>query len=111
TAMLAARGRGIGRAVIGTAFAVPSPVSPTPNMRPWIDVPPERLASSDEMVLKNINASLPAGMAPLGAVHEIFSGSSSLFTGVPELDPYGPRDPLGYLGLTSGQLAAVPPQW
>ncbi len=111
TAMLATRGRAIGRVVIGTAFAVPLPVDPTPNMRSWVNVPAQRLANSDAMVLGNINASLPADVPPLGAVHEIFAGVSSLFTGVPELDPYGPRDPAGYLGLYSGRIGSVPPRW
>jgi hypothetical protein len=111
TALLAARTRSISRAAIGTAFAVPLPVSPTPNMRAWVNVPEHRLASSDASVLETINASLPEGSPALRAVHEIFDGVVNLFTGVPELDPHGLRQSRDYLGLYSGGFGSVPPQW
>jgi hypothetical protein len=111
TALLAARGGRAARIVIGTTFTAPPPVNPTPNMRHWVPVPQQRLVSSDESVLKVINGCLPPGAPPLGAVHEIFDGSASLLTGLPELDHYGPRDPEHYLGLYAGSLDGSPPAW
>lgn len=109
TALLAARLLGIPRAVIGSPFAVPPVAHPTPNMRAWMQVPPARLLDSDSRVLAAVNAALPAGAAPIPAIHEIFSEASRFFIGVPEIDPYGPRDPADYLGLaTQGSGTAVP---
>lgn len=111
TALLAARGRKLALAVTGAPFTVPPPVSPTPNMRSWVGVPPQRLDSSDESVLKTINSSLPAGAPRVGALHEIFEGTQRFISGVPELDPYGPRDPRDFLGLYSGSIGSATPRW
>jgi UDP:flavonoid glycosyltransferase YjiC (YdhE family) len=111
TALLAARGRGTARAVFGNPFAVPPRSSPTPNMRSWVEVPHERLANSDTGVLDVINRSLGGAAPPLGALHEIFEGAARLYTGLPELDPYGPRAPGDYLGLYTGVAASRPAAW
>jgi UDP:flavonoid glycosyltransferase YjiC (YdhE family) len=111
TALLAARGLKTARAVFGNPFAVPPAVSPTPAMRSWVEVPAQRLASSDDSVLKVINSSLPADAPRLGAVHEIFDGATRLYTGIPELDPYGPRDPGDYLGLYTGVIGTGSAAW
>lgn len=109
TALLAARLLGVPRAVIGSPFAVPPEAHPTPNMRAWMRVPAERLLDSDSRVLAAVNAALPAGALHLGAIHGIFSDASRFFIGVPEIDPYGPRDAADYLGLvTQGSGTAVP---
>ncbi len=98
TALLAARELGLPRAVIGSPFNVPPPCTPTPNMRDWEVVSESRLADSDRRVLEVINAVLPHG---LPAVHGIFDGATGLLSGLPQLDPYGRRDPCSYLGLSS----------
>ncbi|HET9404079.1 MAG TPA: glycosyltransferase, partial [Burkholderiales bacterium] len=58
-----------------------------------------------------INSALPAGTPRLSALHDIFDGARCFFNGVPELDPYGPRDPGGFLGLYSGGVGSAVPQW
>jgi UDP:flavonoid glycosyltransferase YjiC (YdhE family) len=111
TALLSARGRGTPRMLFGNAFAVPPAVSPTPNMRSWAEIPRERLAGSDASVLKIINESLPAGSAPLAALHELFAGAARAYLGVPVLDQYGARDPGDYLGLYTGVIGSGAPRW
>ena len=111
TALLAARGSGVSRCTFGNAFSVPPEVSPSPNMRDWLAVPPERLAGSDESVVRTINAALPSGQVPLTAVHQLFEGSCRLFVGIPELDPYGPREAANYLGLLPGRSGEARVQW
>lgn len=111
TALLAARGLPLRCAAIGNPFAVPPPVHPTPNMRPWLEVPPQRLLSSDEAVLTTINAVLPAGVPRLGALHELFGDVVKMFVGLPELDPYGARDAHHYLGLHTGVSGSAPARW
>lgn len=110
SALLAARGVRVARAVIGSPFNVPPAVQPTPNMRSWVAVPPERLTDSDGRVLAVINAALPAGSG-IAALHEIFSGAARFFSGVPELDPYGARPAADYLGLQALSTGDAPPEW
>lgn len=110
TALLAARGLDVARAVIGSPFNVPPAVVPTPNMRPWMTVPAERLADSDRRVLAVINQELPPG-GGLHALHDIFAGAECFFSGVPELDPYVARQPGDYLGLQSLSTGTAAPAW
>lgn len=111
TALLSARLLGLPRAVIGSAFNVPPDTAPTPNMRPWVDVPAARLADSDARVVAVINASLPAGAAPFAEIREIFSGAGRFLAGVPELDPHGANDPEHYLGLHTVSTGTAEPRW
>lgn len=111
TALLAARDSGVRRCTFGNAFSVPPGVSPSPNMRDWLAVPPQRLAGSDESVVGTINAVRPSGHPPLTAVHQLFDGSHRLFVGIPELDPYGPRAASDYLGLLAGRSGSQRVEW
>lgn len=110
SALLAARDLGIARAVIGSTFNVPPPAAPVPNMRPWLEVPPARLADSDRRVLEVINQVLPQGRG-LREMQDIFSGAACFFSGTPELDAYVARSPDDYLGLQSLSTGAAVPVW
>lgn len=110
TALLAARGMRVARAVIGSAFNVPPAVAPMPNMRPWLAVARERLADSDTRVLAVINAVQPPDQR-IGALHDIFDGAAQFLSGVPELDPHGPRDSGDYLGMHAVSTGTASPQW
>lgn len=111
TALIAARLSGIPAALIGTPFSVPPDVHPTPNMRPWMEVPAQRLADSDARVLAAINAVLPAGAEPLTQISRIFSGAPRFFIGVPETDTYGTRSDATYLGLAGVNVGGSLPAW
>lgn len=112
TALLAARGlRNLRCIAFGNPFAVPPSVHPMPNMRRWLDVPTQRLLNSDALVLKTINQSLHPSAAPLTAVHQIFEHADCMLVGIPELDPYGPRTKVSYLGLHVGISGKAAPQW
>jgi UDP:flavonoid glycosyltransferase YjiC (YdhE family) len=111
TALLAARGMPCAKIVTGSPFTIPPRSSPTPNLRPWVDVPLERLVNSDAAVLATANASLPDGMARLDTVAEIFDGAELLLNGVPELDPFAPRETATYLGLHAGLIGKEVPRW
>ncbi len=111
TALLAARASGVRRCTFGNAFSVPPEVSPSPNMRDWLAVPPERLAGSDKTVVNTINAALSSDDQPLTEVHQLFEGSHRLFVGIPELDPYGPREAANYLGLIAGRSGNRRVEW
>lgn len=112
TALLAARGlRNLRCIAFGNPFSVPPSVHPTPNMRRWLDVPAQRLLNSDALVLNTINQSLQSSAVPLTAVHQIFEHADCMFVGIPELDPYGPRANVSYLGLHVGISGKAMPQW
>jgi len=110
TALLAARGTAIACSTFGNPFAVP-PVSPTPNMRDWLDVPVHRLQDSDARVMATINTALAPGVPPIVSLTDIFEGADSLFVGMPELDQYGPRAPDNYIGLHAGRSGSEPALW
>jgi UDP:flavonoid glycosyltransferase YjiC (YdhE family) len=112
TALLAARGLQNLRCIaFGNSFAVPPDVHPTPNMRRWLDVPQQRLLNSDTLVLETINQSLPSSADPLSAVHQLFDRADRMFVGIPELDPYGPRQAGFYLGLYLGISGKAAANW
>ena len=111
TALIAARSLGVPTAVIGTPFAVPPDVQPTPNMRQWVQVPAARLEDSDARVLATVNAALPAGMPAIPALRWIFSGAEQFLLGLPETDPYGPRDAAIYFGLLGRSTGTAMPAW
>jgi len=111
TALLAARLEQRPAAVIGSPFAVPPEVHPTPGMRHWVQVPPERLVSSDARVLAVINAVLPSGVRSLTALHELFSGTGKFFLGMPETDPYGARADALYFGVHGRSTGTAVPSW
>jgi len=110
TALLAARGLPVARAIIGGSFNVPPAVTPTPNMRPWVTVPPARLADSDRRVIGVINDVLYPD-DHLDALYRIFDGAARFFSGAPELDPYGARPEEDYLGLQALSTGSAVPEW
>ena len=111
TALLAARGRVIACSTFGNPFSVPPPVSPTPNMRDWMDVPAQRLQDSDTRVVSAINAALAPDAPPISSLPQMFEVADHLFVGMPELDPYGPRASGNYVGLHTGRSGNEPALW
>jgi hypothetical protein len=55
TTMLAARTMALPVITVGSGFCVPPRVNPTPNMRPWMPVPAQRLVEADKIVTEAIN--------------------------------------------------------
>jgi UDP:flavonoid glycosyltransferase YjiC (YdhE family) len=112
TALLAARGTGIPRVVFGTGFASPPRVSPMPSIRPWQDVPLERLEAGEQRVLDTANAALRAiGTDPLAAFHELFDVEESILATLPELDHYGARPNARYWGPIFDNADGSEPHW
>jgi len=111
TALLAARGMAVACSTFGNPFCVPPPVSPTPNMRDWMDVPAQRLQDSDTRVVSAINAALAPDAPPISSLPQLFEVADHLFVGMPELDPYGPRASGTYIGLHTGRSGSAPAVW
>jgi UDP:flavonoid glycosyltransferase YjiC (YdhE family) len=100
-ALLAARGTSIRTIPVGIGFLQPPPVSPLPNLRTWDKTAvPERMAAREQQVLAGMNQGLDAIGAPrvtsVGALYNEID-ICELYT-YPELDDYGPRDRVKYLG-------------
>jgi hypothetical protein len=119
TAILAAKTLGMRCAVLGNAFTVPPLVSPTPNMRSWLELPPARLPSSDRSVLDTINHVLTSfGVPAFEHLHELFAIDDIVITNFPELDHYAPlrtaadRQRITFCGPISAHTGdVVPPAW
>ncbi len=100
-ALLATRGTPMRSLVGGIGFLVPPPVSPLPLQRTWAkDYKPERMAAREAMVLAGMNQALDAIDAPrvasIGALYG--EADARLIYTYPELDDYGPRQDVTYLG-------------
>ncbi|OGV71272.1 MAG: hypothetical protein A3B82_04025 [Methylophilales bacterium RIFCSPHIGHO2_02_FULL_57_10] len=92
TALLAARMMDIPSAAIGSGFFVPPLQSPMPSIRPWLNVPAQRLEQADQMVLATMNRLLEdEGSAPLGSVADLFDLPASFLMTFRELDHYSQR--------------------
>lgn len=111
TAILAARTMNIPVMLFGSGFFAPPPVSPTPNMRPWVPVEQDRLVEIDHVALTTMNRILSHFDKPgLAHVAELFSVEEPTLLIFPELDHYPNRGQAKYWG-TLPAAVANPPQW
>jgi UDP:flavonoid glycosyltransferase YjiC (YdhE family) len=93
TAMLAARTLSLRCAVLANAFIVPPRTAPTPNMRPWLQIPAGRLEDSDKRVLEVMNTvQSGSGTPAIAHLYELFDVNDIVMTTFPELDPYPRRE-------------------
>lgn len=114
TALLAARGAAMRRAIIGTGFFCPPLISPLPAFRTWEKQPQGRLEQAEAIALASANRVLDAlGAPPLPRLADLFDVDENFLTTWPELDHYSQR-PAGtrYWGpeglLHEGAAAAWP---
>jgi UDP:flavonoid glycosyltransferase YjiC (YdhE family) len=99
TALLAARGIPFKRALIGIGYCSPPRTTPFPNMRPWLTVPPERLADGERIVLQITNSVLADfGVKPMNALCDLLDVDEDFLCTFPELDHYPDRGPARYWG-------------
>lgn len=109
-ALLAARGTSIRVLVVGLGFIVPPPVSPLPKLRSWAEGVPERMAAREQTVLDAWNQALKAvGSPAVASVGALYGEAdiTELYT-YPELDDYGPRQGVKYLGNFQPGIGATP---
>ncbi len=113
TALLAARSMGLSATTLGSGFYFPPRQTPMLNMRPWLNVPRERLEHSDATVLHTMNSVLAAYNAkPLAAVNDLFETAENFLCTFAELDHYPQRESSEYWGacynVEMGQEVAWP---
>lgn len=98
-ALLAGRILGLPRAQIGTGFEIPPSLSPLPSIRPWQNIPEQRLRRSERAVTEVINNVVRSFRGrELERLCDLFDTEARIFTTFAELDPYGPRPNERYTG-------------
>ena len=99
TALLAARAARLPVQLIGTGFEIPPDVSPLPSFRPWEAIHEQRLHDAEAHCLAQINACLVKRNAVrVNAINDLFPAKNIALTTFAELDPFGPRENVSYLG-------------
>ena len=116
TALLAARGRPLRRAVLCNGFFLPPAVQPMPPFREWERNDTARLAQSEARALVTCNAVMAAtGGPPLSALHDLLAADAQFLLTWPELDHYGagPQGRPGghYWGALAARDHGLPALW
>ena len=113
TAILAARTLGIPVLTYSYGFCVPPPLQPTPNMRPWLQVPQDRLACAEQQVTGTINQVLAEfGQPAIAGVADLFRVEEPSLMTFPELDHYvNCRGPASYWGCLVSSISGEQPAW
>lgn len=112
TALLAARARGLPVVLTCIGFELPPAVSPLPSIRPWESIPIERLQQADSVVLHTVNSVLDRyDQAPVSRVADLFTNLPTVMTTFPELDHYGARSDVLYVGPVSALTNAIECPW
>ena len=112
TALIAARRLAVPVHIMGTGFEVPPAISPMPGFRPWQAIPETILQQSERSLIAQINA-LPeqATGAKLTSLKDLFAPSQPQLTTFPELDPFGPRTGVDYIGPLYALSNALNIEW
>jgi UDP:flavonoid glycosyltransferase YjiC (YdhE family) len=111
TASLAARAMKIPRVLIGDGFTLPPATTPLPHMPGLSWATPESAAHAEARVLRVVNAVMKKlHLEPLQALKELFDGERLLLT-FPELDQYGARSGVPYLGPLMEPSGGHPTRW
>lgn len=114
SALLAARGLGIPRMVIGNSFSIPPTERPLPRFRWWTSGAGElpRLEETEARATKNSNAVLmELGAPPIGQLSDLFQAEATYICGRPKLDVYGERSQCEYIGPINNTALGVTPHW
>ena len=109
TALLAARGLGVKRILLGTGFGIPPATEPLPPFDPR-DATPE-LAAAEKQVTGRINDALRLlGVERLTKLADLYQGDGSLLFTLKELDHYPQRQSGDYWGPPM-QDGGIAPAW
>jgi UDP:flavonoid glycosyltransferase YjiC (YdhE family) len=112
TALLAARGLVVKRALIGTGFTIPPDVSPLPNLGTWLQPDIGQLLRNEQRILDIMNDVLQLFRLPhLTRITQIYSEvDESFLMTFPELDHHPGRTQARYWG-TFDTSAGEEPTW
>ena len=113
SALLAARGTGIPRLLLGSGFSVPPRQQPFPDFRPWEPTPAAQLKAADQRVLDVVNdVYRELGLSPLERLYQLFEAEENFLCTFPELDHYREREAgARYCGPLSLRNGIASPTW
>jgi hypothetical protein len=107
TALLAARGLPVRRALIGTGFFCPADEYPLPDLRPGLAPAPERLKEDEDSVLSHANGVLASwGQPPLARISQLYNEVGRVAERGREAAPVARRT--GQTGLRLSQTVPGP---
>jgi UDP:flavonoid glycosyltransferase YjiC (YdhE family) len=114
TALMAARMSGVPRMTIGTGFSLPAVAEPMPALRSWHPTDRATLERIDARFAESIAKAfekLPRGGAAPRKARDVFDADAHLLCTFPELDPFGPRDGVEYLGAQGDAQSGIDVSW
>jgi UDP:flavonoid glycosyltransferase YjiC (YdhE family) len=112
TALLAASTMGLARVTVGTGFSQPRIATPLPALRSWQASDPNVLRAIDDRVVNAVAAAL-AGVSdrvPRTAA-DLFEADAHLLCTFAEIDPFGPRADVDYVGPQGDATSGVGIDW
>jgi UDP:flavonoid glycosyltransferase YjiC (YdhE family) len=112
TALIAALLARIRRVTVSAGFSVPVFRDPMPDLRAWQPSDPNILRALDDRLLTTVRlaAGSKAQLLPERA-HALFHAHAHLLCTFREIDPFGPRDGVEYLGPPQDSVGGVDVAW
>jgi UDP:flavonoid glycosyltransferase YjiC (YdhE family) len=112
TALIAATLASIRTVTVGTGFSVPAAGDPIPDLRPWSPTDPNILRALDDRILGIVRRAVGTRATRLPArAHELFKGRVDLLCTFREIDPFGPRDGVEYVGPQGDATSGIEVRW
>ena len=116
TALLAARGLGFKKIVIGSGFTVPPAQWPFASLRlsdgPDAEAQAATAVEARELLLTSMNqVNEYFGAAKMADVAELYQAQAHWLQTFRELDPYAPHRTTEIYGYLQGNVAGVDPEW
>jgi len=111
TALIAARILDIPVMMIGTGFEIPPQMSPMPSFRPMQNLPSSVLAQPENFILDQIRPILASYGKQITTLSQLFYDSKTLLSTFSELDPFGPRPSVEYIGSVFSIPNASQVEW
>ena len=112
TALIAASFAKIPSVTVGTGFSVPAFGDPIPDLRPWSPTDPNILRALDDRLVRTVRraAGNNAARVPEKA-RDLLSARLHLLCTFREIDPFGPRDGVEYVGPQGDATSGVEVEW
>jgi UDP:flavonoid glycosyltransferase YjiC (YdhE family) len=112
TALIAATLASIRTVTVGTGFSVPAAGDPIPDLRPWSPTDPNILRALDDRILGTVRRAVGPNASRLPArAYELFKGRLDLMCTFREIDPFGPRDGVEYVGPQGDATSGIEVRW
>jgi UDP:flavonoid glycosyltransferase YjiC (YdhE family) len=112
TALVAALLAGIRRVTLSAGFSVPVFRDPLPDLRPWTPTDPDVLRAIDEKLLVAMRDAAGANASRLPQhASALFDAQAHLLCTFREIDPFGPREGVEYLGPPKDSTGGIEVRW